>query len=250
VGVEQQPSDSLESEFASTLITQIFDLWVGPELKRRSLALTRADIRQVVVEMDPDKPLRVLINDEAKIVGRAVAKRELTNGEEVASSDIGEISGVRPFEIGPNSGWICFVRFGHQEIVAFDFTYNRARAAALLDRAREFLAAATHAGDTAPGVAIDNAHSAAELAVQAQMLVQQTETRNHRERREWLAAWAEHENAPQHHADILWNLAALREPARYGSGKLQLKPGRLAKILKTVQEMIDFTAARVNKKPS
>jgi hypothetical protein len=54
------------------------------------------------------------------------------------------------------------------------------------------------------------------------------------------------QNTPQHHADVLWNLADLREPARYGSGELQLKPGRLAKILKTVQEMINLTSARVN----
>ena len=246
--VEQQPPHGPDPEFAATVVTHVFDLWVRPELKRRGLGLTRADIRKVVVEMDPDKPLRVLINDEAEIVGQATAKRDIAEGEEVTSADIEEITGLRPLAIGPNSGWICFLRYDDQEIVAFDFTYNRARAAALLDRAREFLAAARHAAGKAPGVAIENAHSAAELTVQAQMLIHQTVTRSHRERREWLAQWARHENAPQHHADTLWNLADLREPARYGSGLLSLKPGRLTKILNAVQEMVDLTSERVKQR--
>lgn len=243
--VDQPAADSADQDFAANIVNQIFDLWVGPDLERRGLTLTRADIRKVLVELDPDQPLRVLINDEAELVASFVAKRDIAEGEDVTLADVDELANLRPLTIGSNSGWICFVRFGNQEFVAFNFTYNRARAGALLDRAREFLAVAVHAGDGAPGVAIDNAHSAAELTVQAHMLVQQTETRNHRERREWLAGWARHRNAPQHHADVLWNLADLRKTARYGSGELQLKPGRLAKILTTVQEMIDLTSGRI-----
>jgi len=246
VTVDQPSADGADSEFAANIVNQIFDLWVGPELAKRGLTLTRADISKVLVEMDPDKPLRVLINDEAELVADFVAKRDIAEGEEVTVADIDELANLRPVTIGSNSGWICFVRIGNQGFVAFDFTYNRARAAALLDRAREFLAVAVHAGDQAPGVAIENAHSAAELTVQAQMLVQQVDSRSHRERREWLASWARHQNAPQHHADVLWNLADLRVPARYGSGELPLKPGRLTRILRTVQEMIDLTSARVH----
>jgi hypothetical protein len=122
VPVEQQPADGLDPEFALTVINQIFDLWVVPELKRRGLSLTRANIRKVLVEMDPDKPLRVLINDEAEIVGKAIVKRDIAEGEEVTLTDIDELAELRPLTIGPNSGWICFVRFGNQEFVAFDFT--------------------------------------------------------------------------------------------------------------------------------
>lgn len=248
--VDQPRADGVDSEFARNIVNQIFDLWVGPELARRGLTLTRADIRKVLVEMDPDKPLHVLINDEAELVADFVAKRDIAEGEEVTVADIDELANLRPLTIGLNSGWICFIRIGDQGFVAFDFTYNRARAAALLDRARAFLAAAVHAGDRAPSVAIDNAHSAAELTVQAQMFVLQVDARSHRERREWLASWARHQNAPQHHADVFWNLADLRVPARYGSGELQLKPGRLTRILTTVQEMIDLTATRVHRLPS
>lgn len=44
-------------------------------------------------------------------------------------ADIGELANLHPLTIGSNSGWICFVRIGNREFVAFDFTYNRARVA-------------------------------------------------------------------------------------------------------------------------
>jgi len=250
VTVDQPPAQGVDSEFATNIVNQIFDLWVGPELEKRGLTLTRADISKVLVEMEPDRPLRVLINDEAQLVADLVTKRDIAEGEEVTVADIDELTNLQPLTVGLNSGWICFVRIGNRGFVAFDFTYNRARAAALLDRAREFLAVAVYASDWAPGAAIDNAHSAAELTVQAQMLVHQVDSRSHRERREWLASWADHQNSPQHHADVLWNLADLRVPARYGSGELELKPGRLTRILRTVQEMIDLTSARVHQSKS
>jgi hypothetical protein len=240
-----RPLPSLAPGFASPLIDQIFDLWVAPELNRRRLRLTRAEIRKVVVELEADRPPRVLINDEARILGRARAYQAVVDRGSATHAQISELGELRPHAVGPNSGWICFLRLGDHQFVAFDFTYNRARAGALLNRAQEFLAAAQHAGEAAPGVAIENAHSAAELTVQAQMLLQQTEARHHQARRDWLAAWARHQNSPQRHADVLWNLADLREPARYGSGDLRLKKGRLIKILATVQEMIDIASVRL-----
>lgn len=69
-------------------------------------------------------------------------------------------------------------------------------------------------------MALDNAHSAAELSVQAYMLTMQEEARRHRARREWLTKWAELKNAPQDHAHILWNLVDLRDQARYGEATL------------------------------
>lgn len=67
-GSNQPPADGVNSGFTANIVNQIFDLWVGPKLAKRGLTLTRANISKVLVEMDPEKPLRVLINDEAQQV--------------------------------------------------------------------------------------------------------------------------------------------------------------------------------------
>ena len=238
--VQQQP----DPEFAANAISQVFELWVNSELERRGVQLTRADIRKVVVEMRPDQAPEVLINDEATIESHATVRQTFQAGEPVMLDDIEQLDSLEPATVGADSGWICFARIGGNEYFAFDLRYNKARASALLDRAREFLESAQHAGERAINVAIDNAHSAAELAVQAQMLLQQHETSSHRERREWLAEWAKLRNSPQQHADTLWNLAELRTGARYGSASVRLKQGRLRGIFTVVQQMIDNAAAR------
>jgi HEPN domain-containing protein len=235
------------TDFGPNVIQQVFELWVLPEVQRRGLTLTRADINKVVVEMAPSEPVRVLINDEAAIVSAVRAKRAIEPGEAVTLDDIDEIADLKPHDIDENSGWICFLRWGGAEYVAFDFVYNRARAKVLLERARSFLRSADRDGEAELAVALDNAHSAAELSVQAYMLCMQEEPRRRRERREWLAKWAELKNAPQEHDDMLWNLADLRDQARYGDEAPTLKPGRFAKIIKTVASMIESTEAHVTR---
>lgn len=238
------------NEFGESAINQIFDIWVGPELGERGVQLSRESIRKVVVELEPGKAPRVLLNEEATISASFTAKRAIEPGEPVTADDIENLNDLRPDEVSPNSGWICFARIGQSEYVAFDFRYNRERALALLVRAGEFLTAARHAADEEfSNVAIDLAHSAAELTVQAQMLTQQNETNNHYERRRWLSSWAEHDNSPRQHSDILWNLSDLREQARYGSDQVRLKPGRLLQILELVQDMIDLGSHRISHKP-
>jgi hypothetical protein len=225
-------------EFAATLVNHVFEIWIWPEVRRRDLSLSRADIHKVLVELEPDKAPRILLNEEAQLEAAFVAKRAIAEGEEVTLEDIEHITDLRPVSVGPNSGWLVLARLGSQEIISFDFRYNRAKGSAIVRRAREFLAAAKMASNTSVAVALDLAFSAAELAVQGQMMSTQSEVSNHQGRAGWLAQWAQNDNAPRSHADLLYNLADLRSSARYGEGELRLRPDRLPHILRTVEGMI------------
>lgn len=240
------PDANDDPEFGQAVLGQLFDLWVGPELVRRGVELARDEIRKVVVELSPGQPPRVLIDEEAAIIGRFVADRPIAKGEEIRRGDVREIVGIEPHGLDPNSGWICFARLPTgEEFVAFDFTYNRGTALALLERAEEYLGAAHQIASTSLNVAVDNLFSAAELAVQVEMLTLQSETQNHRVRAEWLAGWAELGNAPTSHADTLWTLADLRKRARYGSEMVVIKPHQLDRMLRVVREMLDRARARL-----
>ena len=239
-----QEDDALGWE--ETLVAQVFQLWVNPELERRGLNLSQDEITQVVVEMPGSGgELKVSLNKDAQIIAVATAKRDIKAGEQVYTDDLGEIKDIHPARADPNSGWICYVRLGDQQWISFDLRYNKEKSSALLQKAREFLTAAIRMVEVSPDVALDNAYSAVELAVQAQMLLAAANTSDHKSRREWFSGWTRLENSPRSHSDLLFNLADQRSRARYESERVILKPGRLSKILSTVQEIIDDTEARI-----
>ena len=233
-------------EFTASIIDHVFEIWIWPEVQRRSLSLSRTDIRKAFVELEPGKAPRVLLNDETKLVADFIPKRTIAEGEDVTLGDIDSITDIRPLSVGADSGWLVFARLASQEIVAFDFRYNRAKALEIIKRAREFLTIAKAAADTSAAVALDLTFSAAELAVHSQMMTLRSEVSNHQERARWLAQWARDGNAPGNHADLLHNLADLRSRARYGEGQLRMRPGRLPHILHTVEEMIQSAEAQID----
>lgn len=240
MGDETQPA---EAAFGQNLLEQMFELWIEPELARRGLDLNRGDIRKVVVELDPNAigPI-VKINEEAAVVAQVRATRAIAEGEEVTEADFDQVANLQPADLGANSGWICFAVVKGSPIVAFDFRYNRARAQRLIERARQFLASARRDAQLAPAVACDNAFSSAELAIQAQMLLQQQVTKQHWKRQEWIDQWTLHQNAPSTHSAALRELHSYRAAGRYADHELMLPAGRLGELLEVAQEMIDTAA--------
>lgn len=231
-----------------TLYEHMWELWIGPAVEERGSDLTPETLRKVVVELPPGGPVDVRLDDEADLEARFTSTRPIVAGEEVYLEDVAELHGVKPMGLGENSGWICFFRLPDgRTSIAFDFTYNRARARMLVDRSAEFLATAREKAATSSlAVCLDSAFSAAELAVQAEMLVTQQETDNHRVRGKWLASWSENGNSPKEHATTLWRLADLRKKARYGYDPVDLKPGQLSELLEIVEDMLAHAKARVD----
>lgn len=229
-------------EFSLTLVKHVFEIWVTPEVRRRGLANSESDIHKILVELEPGKAAHILLNDEVKLEGTFVAQRDIAEGEPVTLGDIQHLTDLRPIAVGQDSGWLVLIRLGDRIYISFDFRYNKAQVSGILKRAQEFLETAKSAP---PAVAVDLAFSAAELAVQCQMMTMQADSGDHRGRARWLATWARNGNVPQAQADLLHNLADLRSSARYGEGKLRLNPSRLPRILKTIEDMIDTAAQSI-----
>ncbi len=199
-----------------------------------------------MVEIDPDrKHPRVLINDQVEIAVQVRASK-VEDGIAIQEADIQEVVAVVPPDVGPNSGYVCLATIKGQRYVRFDFRYNRERVLGLLDRADEFLSVATGCSASTPAVACDVAYSAAELTVQATMLLQQQKTRNHSYRQEWLDQWVEHQNAPDSHALALRTLHRARAAARYADGTLGVTSEELADLLRVTREMIDSARQRAS----
>jgi hypothetical protein len=240
-----EPQDPDGSPFAANLINSIFDVFVLPEIDRRGLALSRFEIAKVTVELDPARPRpTVLINSEAEVVASVRVNRAVEQGQEITTADFDEVENLQPATVGPNSGWVCFAVIKGVEVVAFDFRYNKAQASALISRAEQFLTVARSCADSAPAVACDTGFSAAELSIQAQMLLQQNTTRDHKQRQAWLDFWVEHANSPDEHATALRELHQLRANGRYADAELALPEGRLADLLDVVSEMIEDAKRR------
>gem|GEM_PF-6614570 len=198
----------------------------------------------MVVELDPDRPPRVQINDEAKIVAHVQATRQIGAGEEVTEADFDEVLAVAHQDVGPNSGYVSFAVIQGKQYLRFDFRYNKQRVVGLLDRAREFFETARDCYAVRPAVACDLAFSAAELSVQAQMLLMQQRTKSHIQRRDWLESWAEHENAPAEHAAALRRLHQNRAAGRYADVPFVVDQQELSALLDEVESMLETAVAR------
>lgn len=219
-------ADDAATEFAHNVMRNIFELFVVPEVQRRGLSIDPYGVDQFLGELPADGGQKVWLGDEAPL--HIWLKEE---------DGVQYIDGIAPGEgaVHPDSGWACYF----QGVLRFDFRRNREKVRRLLTKAESFLRLGEGAGEDSPDAAIDLLHSAAELSVQAMMLLQSEANPNHGKRREWLRRWAELENSPLSHAHVLDNLAALRKPARYGPDTPLLKPGSLERIISTVREMID-----------
>jgi HEPN domain len=93
-------------------------------------------------------------------------------------------------------------------------------------------------------VACDLIFSAAELSVQAQMLLMQHRTKSHAERRDWLGSWADHNNAPAEHATALRELHEHRAAGRYADAPFVIDPQQVDQLLQVVEDMIATAEAR------
>jgi HEPN domain-containing protein len=224
----------------------MFTLWIEPEISQRGLNLERGDVEQAAVILEPNAPVQVLLNEDAELIARFVAARDIGHGETVTTADITEVTGVRPANLDPNAGWIAFARIAGQITLAFDFRYNRETAKGLLDRAAEYLDLVEVALERRNlGPAVENAFAAAELAVLAEThLLPTPPPRSHETRRDWLASWVEQGNAPEHSDEILSKLWDERGAARYGEGRLNMSGEEVDEAVAIVRGLIEHARER------
>ncbi|UKD58600.1 hypothetical protein L3Q65_18355 [Amycolatopsis sp. FU40] len=119
----------------------------------------------------------------------------------MTAENVEHVSGLRPAKITPDAGWIAFALIPEGGgAVAFNFRYNRDRAAELINRASEFMATAREAlAAGRPGPAVETALAAGELAATAMTSLQNIthKRRNtHGARQAWLNRYTQLGNAP------------------------------------------------------
>lgn len=243
--MNEEPLDEGEQRF----VTQIFDLWIYPELVSRGLDLAATPIGKALVVFPPGSKPKVLINDEAPLVLRGKPTRTIERGEQVdISVDVSEIEAIWPHDIDKDSGWVCFARIGTVIWTAFDFRRNRQRARRLIDRAEDFLKAASWALEqNLLGPAVECGFAAAELSVTAQMLMHDDNPpRGHDLKRRRWHSWTNLGNAPPEHSVALSDLASRRADARY-KGKSPGSHEHLGNLLEVVHEMVRLSRDAVTR---
>lgn len=246
--VSESEQDESEQSGLRTgeLIDQMFALWIVPHIEASNLDLTRDQIAQALVVLHPNGAPEVLLNDQAALVATAKVREAVASGEPVTAGNVEHVSGLRPASIPSSAGWIAFAMLpGGGAMVAFDFRYNRDRAADLLVRASEFLETgreALAAGRLGP--AVEATLAAGELAVTAMTSLQNV-THNgrnsHSARQAWLNSYTHVGNGTSEWFRAMRRLLAARPSARYGDPKGNALPTatELAEALDHVDSFVE-----------
>lgn len=203
-------------------IEHMLDLWVYPEMERRGIEPVPENVTSsLVILSDDNTPAVVKLKGEFQMLARARPTRAIEQGEPITAADLAEVEAMIPAELEDDAAWIALIKLPDGRVLfAFDFRYNMSKAKALVNRARDYLATAESAAAGGQlGPALDNALSAGELAVMAEMrLHAMSDGRNqrHQTRYRWLDGWSRLGNAPTEQSEALRRLAELRGWARYG----------------------------------
>jgi len=227
----------------------MFAVWIVPHIEASDLDVARDQIVQALVVLHPNGTPEVLLNEHAELLAMAQVRDAVASGEPVTSENVQHISGLRPAEIAPNAGWIAFAFLpGGGVMAAFDFRYNRDRAAELLTRASEFITTAREAlAAKRLGPTVEAALAAGELAVTAMTSLEnapQKGRNTHGARQAWLNRYTHVGNGSQDWYKAMRRLLEARPFARYGdpAGAPLPSEGDLAGFLDQVDSLIEHAA--------
>jgi len=135
-------------EIARRLLEQAFELWVGPEIERRQAAGLLPDgfvpfAAQIIMNVDASTAVR--LNEELSGRLRVKTISAIDKGDIVRFNDILEIESMELSARDPNAAHITLISHRDRWWIGFDFHYNAARTADVLDVALEFLETAQEA---------------------------------------------------------------------------------------------------------
>lgn len=231
--------------FGENIVEMMFTTWVDAELTRRGDGLKRADVGKAVIELPPFGATPIVrLNADAALEARAIVSAPIAKGEAVTPENVRSLEAFWPVGIHADSGWLAYIVVGASGYVAFDFRYNKQRNAELLSLADDYLETAQGYYELALRPAIDNLLSAAELTVQAQMLVQSEQTTFHNIRDTWLRDNERLGNAPEGFFALLKQLRSERAAARYGDGVVSISADEMPELIARVRTMIEHATGR------
>lgn len=238
-------TDPEELEGEGRAVRQAFELWIIPEIeRRRSRGLEGEGFElcqaQIVFSRENDAPV-VRLNDEVKATLTVRVNRPIAEGETLSPRDIDEILGASLTAEDPNAAHVTLIRHMDTWVMAFDFRYNAARIADVVETAQEFLACAAFAVEQGfRRAAVDNLFSGVELMAKA-ILLQLPDsdpptTHTHiKDKYNW---WGGLGNANRRYVELLNRLSDLRKAARYPPREFPRQSEELASLLATARQML------------
>jgi HEPN domain-containing protein len=246
-------SEPLDDEtFGSTVFNNLLNMYIVPEIeRRRQVGQETPPIRAAqVVFFTDDRPTVVRLDAEVKAIATPNYKVGVTKqpGEPVFEHEVESLGTITlTDDDDPDCGHITFLSLAGTWSVSFDFRRYKGTAKRHIEAAREFRAAATFSMSCRHWRAyIDNLYSAAELAVQALLLVlfiaptkADPPGRRHHIRKDNFDRFAELGNAAPTHRAAFNLLADLRTKVRYLEVEVSLAEDDARDLLDTVSEMIN-----------
>lgn len=238
-------------------IAHAMELWFEPEIRRRQASgagPTPYPLRaaQVILYAD-ERPNVVRLNEEVQAVGETRLKDGISKkaGDPVYAHEIEGLASIRlPDSEDNNCGHFTLVRLGDHWCLAFDFRYNKGKAAQLLEASEEFLGTASDA--LAHGrrrAAVDNLFSAAELAAKAYVITTPlpggVEIKTHGRVQTRFNMFARHGNVDDEHRKVFNLLSQQRSKARYVSGDFDISIEQISGWKDDVQGLVNAVRQRV-----
>jgi HEPN domain-containing protein len=246
----------MDAEAAHRLNAQIWELWVEPEILRRSSQGALApDFRvhafQILLASANDgRANTVRLNEEVKAVAKIRSSQAIRAGEPVYTHDVEAIEEITLLETEANHAHITGIDLRGTWVVRLDLRYDKKRAEEHLEAANDFLETAIDAGQKGRWRPfLENLFVAAELTAKAELMITPTsspkELKDHSKIKGKYMSWARLDNAPKSSSRALAELIKLRAPARYLKGPLSFDPERAAALVAAVREALEWTEQRV-----
>lgn len=217
-------SDEIPPEIEGWYITiaHMFQIAFAPEIRRRLSAgmldetffLTAAQMIQT-----DSGPQMIRLNDEVR--GRAQLRmtRPVQKGEPVFASDMQNFVNFDLEEEELDAGHFTLFWTGNGWIVTFDFRTGRAKSAAILKAAEEFLKVAKLASTNGlRRPTIDNLFSACELASKAHLVLHRSaasRAKSHGTVQRAINLWGHLGNINEEFVQLFNRVSNTRSPARY-----------------------------------
>lgn len=247
----QQAHDEDSSIHGDVLFQQLLELFVGPEMKRLQAADPSAEglaVHRFLILMPPGQRPIVKLNDAFGGVVEARHTRDLVKGEEVGPEDIDGVSSFEPHDDDRGQPFIAGFAHSAGWSVIFRLGWQHEMAAPYLKLGQEFAATAKEAlAAHRIGVALDNAHSAAELFAKSVLLSAppaMTEkvinSSKHSHIVDRFNQWTALDNAPREFTTVLGRLQALRGSARYLNKPLMITDEEVAGLFRRLDEFEAF----------
>lgn len=234
----------------------MFQIAFAPEIRRRYPDAVPDDAFFLSaaqwIQPEEGRP-SVRLNEEVRGTGLVRVNRSIEKEELVFASDIQRFEGFELEEADLDAGHFTLFWIGNHWNCMFDFRAGRAKSAAMLKAATEFLEAARIAsahGYTRPSV--DNLFSACELVSNAHLILIRnpaSRAKTHGSVHSAINSWRSLGNINDKFVRVFNHAANIRSPARYDAGAEVEMPSLsdFEIVGREIEQMTEFVSQRIRK---